>query len=163
MFEFTESIFIEAPSNTVWEQLANIEQWWPPSNPEHIRIEVRSSDEPVDVGTEIVFEERVAGIKGQAQGVITRWIPGTEVTWEGTAVYRYLGFRFRVREGVTWRVESLGEISKLSAQVWAEFPSSVLGRFLEWYMTSLLDVVDRDREHARHELEYLKRMIEGNV
>jgi carbon monoxide dehydrogenase subunit G len=31
MFEFTESIQIEASADQVWEQLADIEQWWMPS------------------------------------------------------------------------------------------------------------------------------------
>ena len=161
MFEFTESIMIEAPSDTVWIYLANVEQWWPPSNQEHIRIEVRSENKPVDVGTEIVFEESVAGIKGRAEGRITRWISGSEATWEGIAVYRYMGISFQIREGVSWRVEAQGETSKLSARVWAEFPPGVFGRFLEWYTKTLLNVVERDREHARRELEYLKSSIEN--
>jgi len=161
MFEFTESISIKASPNTVWQLLADVEKWWPRSNPEHLRIEVRSSDKSIGAGTEVAFEERVAGIKGQAEGMIAGWIPGVEATWEGTATYRYMGFRLGVREGVSWRVESHGETSKLSARVWAEFPSSRFGRFVEWFAKSLLNVVDRDREHARCELEYLKTAIEG--
>jgi len=161
MFEFTESILIEVSSGSVWKTLADFENWWPPSNPEHIRIEVQSENKPVDVGTEIVFEERIAGIRGQAQGMITRWVPGEEATWEGTAVYRYLGISFQIREGVSWRVESLGESSRLSARVWAEFPAGIFGRFLEWYTKSLLNVIEHDREHARQELTYLKSVIEG--
>jgi len=45
--------------------------------------------------------------------------------------------------------------------VWAEFPAGIIGRLLEWYAKSLLNIVDRDREHARRELEYLKAAIEG--
>jgi hypothetical protein len=140
----------------------DIETWWPPSNPEHIGIEIRSSAKPIDVGTEIVFEERVAGIKGQAAGAITRWIPEREATWEGAAEYRHYGIPIRIREGVSWLIESQDKTSQLSARVWAKFPSTVFGRFLEWYMTKLLNVVERDREHARFELEYLKGEIESN-
>jgi hypothetical protein len=160
MFEFTESIQIEAPPDHVWELLTDVECWWPPSNPEHIGIEVRSADKSIGVGTEIVFEERVAGIRCRAQGSVTRLIPGIEVAWEGMAKYRYMGFEFRIREGVSWRVDGDGEPSQLSAHVWAEFPSSILGRLLEWYARSFLNVVDRDREHARRELEYLKSAVE---
>jgi len=48
----------------------------------------------------------------------------------------------------------------LSATVWAQFPSNLFGRFVEWCIVRLLNVIDRDREHARCELEYLKRIIE---
>ncbi len=161
MFQFTESIPIEALPTEIWATFVDIEEWWPPSNPEHIGIEVKSGGSPVDVGTEIVFEERVAGIKGKAEGAITKWAPEREAAWEGVAVYRYCGLRFRVREGVSWLIEDHGESSQLSARVWAEFPSTLLGRFLEWYTTKLLNVVARDREHARRELEYLKYVVES--
>jgi hypothetical protein len=162
MFQFTESVAIAARPDQIWETLVDIEKWWPDSNPEHIGIEVRNSGKPIDVGTEIVFAEYVAGIKGQAAGSITRLIPGREATWEGAAVYRYYGIRIRVREGVSWLVESQGNTSILSARVWARFPSTFFGRLVEWYTVRLLHVIDRDREHARCELEYLKRVMEDN-
>ncbi|MGD8866814.1 MAG: SRPBCC family protein [Gemmatimonadales bacterium] len=160
MFQFTESIMIAAPAAATWEVLADVETWWPLSNPEHIRMEIESAERPIGVGTTVAFEERVAGIKGRAEGVITQWIPNERASWEGTAEYRYLGLPFRVREGVSWQVENLGEESRLSARVWAEFPATLFGRILEWYARSLLKVVDRDRAHARRELEYLKGEIE---
>lgn len=160
MFQFTESIAISSRPDEVWETLVDIEKWWPPSNPEHIGIDLRSAGNPIDVGTEIHFEERVAGIKGKAVGLITKWIPEQEATWEGVAVYRYYGIPIRIREGVSWSIESRGSGSKLSASVWAHFPSNVFGRLAEWYTVKLLNVIDRDREHARCELEYLKAVIE---
>jgi hypothetical protein len=161
VFQFTESIPIAAPPNEIWKNFVDIAKWWPPSNQEHTDIDVKSHENPIDVGTEVVFEERIAGIKGKAVGSITRWVPEREATWEGEAVYRYYGIPFRIREGVSWLLESHGKTSQLSARVWAEFPSTLFGRFLEWYTTKLLNVVDRDREHARRELEYLKHVIES--
>lgn len=161
MFEFVESVRIEAPPADDWVYIADVERWWLASNPEHIRLEVRSPDSAIGLGTEIAFEERVAGIKGQAKGTITQWVPGTQVTWESKAIYQYLGFPLRVREGVSWRVGSNDKGTQLSAHVWAEFSSSLVGRFFEWYAKAILKVVDRDREHARRELEYLKSAIES--
>jgi hypothetical protein len=160
MFEFTESIRIEAPVGKVWKHLVDVEAWWLPSNPDHIGLEVRSANDRINVGTEVVFEERVAGIKGQATGTIKNLIDGEEITWESTAEYRYLGFLFQIQEGVSWQVESDTQTSTLAARVWAKFPSSIVGRIFEWYAKSVLDIVDRDREHARRELAYLKRVIE---
>lgn len=160
MFQFTESIHIAASPNEIWATFVDIEKWWLPSNPEHISIEVRAGGNAIDVGTEVVFEERVAGIKGQAVGAITRWIPEHEARWEGKAVYQYCGIPFRIREGVSWLIKRDGKTSQLSAHVWADFPSTFFGRFVEWYTTKLLNVIDRDREHARCELKYLKHAIE---
>lgn len=161
MFELTESIHIEASPDKVWSLLSNVERWWPQSNPEHIRIEVRSPDKSIAQGTQIMFEERVAGIKARAEGVVTRLVQEREATWEGTAQYRYLWIDFKIREGVSWQIAADGEACILSARVWAIFPLSLLGRVLEWYARNFLDIVSQDRSHARRELEYLKGAIEG--
>jgi len=161
MFEFTESIPISASADVVWGFFTDIRAWWPPSNPEHIRIDIHDSDGSIGEGTEITFEERIAGIPGKARGSITEVDPGAEVTWEGEAVYRYIGIPFHIREGVTWRIERRGDTSELSAHVWAVFPSTLFGRFFEWFATRFLNVVARDRQHARRELEYLQGEIES--
>lgn len=162
MFQLTESITITSPPHEIWQTLVDIEKWWPPSNPEHIGIEVRSAGKPIEVGTEIHFEERVAGIKGKAAGVITKLLPEREATWEGIAVYRYYGIPIRILEGVSWSIDSCDSASKLSATVWARFPSNLFGHLAEWYTVKLLNVIDQDRKHARCELEYLKDLIENN-
>lgn len=161
MFKFTETITIHATRSKIWQTLEDINAWWPPSNPEHIGIEVRSFGKPLGLGTEIDFKECVAGVKAHAKGKITNWSPGSEAAWEGVAIYRYCGIPIRVSEGVSWRIEGNNDMSDVSATVWAEFPKSAFGRFLEWYARTVLNVVDRDREHARCELQYLKRTIEG--
>ncbi|MEJ2210086.1 MAG: SRPBCC family protein [Anaerolineae bacterium] len=161
MFEFTESIRIAAPPAKVWDYVADVERWWLASNPDHIRMDVGGDGAALGPGTEVTFEERVAGLRGRAEGTVTRWVPGNLIEWEGRARYHYLGLPLQVREGVSWQVEGSDGGSRLSARVWAEFPSGLLGRFFEWYAKSMLDVVDRDREHARRELEYLKFEIEA--
>jgi hypothetical protein len=123
-------------------------------------LEIRSADKKIAIGTEIVFQECVAGVKADVIGTVTSLIPEVEATWGGLAEYRYMGLHLRIREGVTWRIDTDGNTSNLSAHIWAHFPPSILGRFIEWYSEAVLNVVDRDREHARCELEYLKRLIE---
>jgi hypothetical protein len=160
MFRFTESIPIHASPATVWATLLDIESWWPPSNPGHIGIDVRSSGKPVGLGTAIAFEEKVAGIAAHAEGTITRWAPEKEAEWRGVAVYRYYGIPIRIPEGVTWSIAHRDGGSVLSATVWAEFPANLFGRLFEWYAIRILNIVPRDRDHARCELQYLKRILE---
>jgi len=162
MFQFTESIEIASRPHEIWKTLVDIEKWWPPSNPEHISIDVHYNGKPIDVGTEVNFEERIAGIRGKASGSITKWIPQRKATWEGEALYSYYSIPIRIREGVSWSIENPGSVSTLSATIWAQFPVSLFGRFVEWYSVRLLNVIDRDKEHARCELEHLKGVIEAN-
>lgn len=86
------------------------------------------------------------------------------MTWEAPeARYRWLGASITVAEGVTWRVVSDrcdGATTNLSARVWATFPSGLRARILEGAFTYLLGGVEKDREHARTELRYLKGVIE---
>jgi len=162
VFEFTETIEIEAPPETVWEVVADIEGWWPPSNPEHESLE-RLDDRGLEVGARIRIREKIAGVPGEAVGEITEVEPGARVTWEAPAArYRLAGISVSIGEGVTWSLEPHGDdAARLSARVWATFPPGPRGRLLEWFFTRLLRGLEKDREHARVELRYLKRTIEA--
>ena len=160
MFEFTETVSIRATAESVWSRLSDVESWWRKSNPEHISLEIGSPDKRVAAGTEIAFEELVAGITARASGTVTSLIPDVAATWEGMANYRYCGFRLAIQEGVTWSIEPDMDSSILSAHVWARFPAGAFGRVLEWNSVHILHIIEHDRKHARCELEYLKRVIE---
>lgn len=172
MLDFTESILIEARPSRVWAALLDIEQWWPPSNPEHESIErldhadnVTKGGDPVEigVGTRFRIREKIAGVPGEGVGVITDINPGTAVTWEADHMrYRLYGVTFTIAEGVTWRVDPHERgASLLSAHVSARFPQGLPGRMLWLVFRHLLDGVNKDRHHARVELEYLKEAIES--
>lgn len=163
MFEFTETILIEAPPPRVWEVMSDVEGWWPASNPEHQSFEALD-DRGLEVGARIRIREKIAGIPGEAVGAITDVKPGSEVTWEAPETrYRWHGIAMTVEEGVTWRIEphDEGAGAQVSAHVWARFPTGILGRVVGWAFVRLLDGIEKDREHARTELRYLKRLIES--
>ncbi|MQA83841.1 MAG: hypothetical protein GEV03_04185 [Streptosporangiales bacterium] len=88
--------------------------------------------------------------------------PLSAVTWEAPeARYRWFGITFTLGEGVTWSLEPEGEnATRLSARVWARFPGGAVGRILEWTFAHVVNGIERDREHARTELRYLKRTLE---
>lgn len=160
VFDFIETIRIDAPARAIWDALQELDTWWLPSNPEHDSIE-RLDDLGNNVGARLRIRERIAGIPGTAVGVITHVKPGSEVTWQADqATYRWLGTTITISEGVTWRVEPVDtDTCDLSACVWATFPESWLGRFVAWAFEHLLDGIAKDRRHARRELEYLKNSI----
>lgn len=163
MLSFTESVTIGARPKVIWGYLVDLEHWWVASNPEHIWLEIQSADKSVAQGTEIHFEERVAGVRATAEGRIVSLHPEVEATWEGEAVYRYLGFRIPIQEGVKWRLAGMsGDLTIVSVSVWAEFPKGLFGGLMEWHAKKHLDVEERDREHTRRELNYLKEVVEGD-
>lgn len=161
MFEFTETIDIDAPPSAVWDVMRDLEGWWPPSNPEHESLE-RLDGRGIEVGARIRIREKVAGIPCVADGEITRVDPASAVTWEARARYRWLGVSVPVGEGVTWRIQPGDEdATRVSGHVWATFPRGLFGRLVGFVFTHLLDGIAKDREHARTELRYLKRVIEA--
>lgn len=160
LFDFTESIRVEAPLPKVWEVLSDIETWWPASNPEHESLE-RLDDRGIEVGARIRIREKIAGIPGEAIGTIIRVDPLSAVTWEAPDTrYRWFGIPVTVRERVTWSVEPDGNATWVSAHVWAQLPNGIGRRLLEWVFTRPLRGVEKDREHTRTELRYLKQLIE---
>lgn len=164
MFEFTESVRVEAAHQQVWDVLRDIDNWWLASNGEHEDLE-HLDDRPVtEVGAKLRIREKIGGIPGEAVGVITAVEPGSAVTWEADATYRWLGLlSVPVQEGVTWRVRPHGDAAtEVSARVWASFPGTGIGRLAAFAFTHLLNGVAKDRQHARTELEYLKRVIEDD-
>jgi hypothetical protein len=161
MFEFTETIAIEAAPVRMWGYLLDIEEWWPRSNPEHDSIEVLDEDSRLGVGTRIRIRERVAGIPGEAVGRVTEYVEGQQLTWESdNARYSLWGIPLRVEEGVRWSLRPAQHGVDLSATVWAVFPRGPWGRLVEWLFKGPLDGVNKDRQHARRELEYLKHALE---
>lgn len=162
MFQISPSVTIDAPAESVWKHLVDIESWWVPSNPEHSALEILDDGE-LDTGTRIRVEESIAGIPGVAEGAITGFEPPHVITWEAPAAhYRYLGLDLIIREGVSWELTPSRDGTELTARVWAHFPSSVFGKIFEWAFKYLLDGVSRDYQHALTELEYLKDSVEDD-
>jgi hypothetical protein len=161
VFEFTESVDVDAGVDRVWAVMTDLEGWWPESNPEHISLE-RLDDRGIAEGARMRVRERIAGVRCEAIGEITEVLPGRSVTWEASqAHYRLLGVSVCVGEGVEWRIEpGEGEPTRISARVWATFPEGWSGRALAWVFRRLLDGIEKDREHTRIELRHLKRLIE---
>lgn len=163
MFEFTEAISIHAPQAVVWEVLHDIEKWWPASNPEHLSLERLDNRDVLEVGARLRIREKIGGIPGEAIGTITHVEPGSAVTWEAPqARYCWFGVSVTIGEGVTWRVQpedSNTAATHLSAHVWATFPPGLRGRLAETVFARL-GGIDKDREHTRTELRYLKGLIE---
>jgi hypothetical protein len=162
MFDFTEAILIDAPQEAVWQVLRNIDGWWLASNADHDSLEHLDMLPVTQVGVRIRIREKIGGIPGEAVGSITSVEPGSAVTWEAAATYRWLGISIGVDEGVTWRVQPKGDDKTLlNARVWASSPRRLLGRLAAITFVHLLKGEDKDREHARTELRYLKHIIES--
>src|SRR3989454_3024964 len=121
MFEFEESVSIDAPVSDVWKFVTDVSRWWLPRAPTTL-LQLRTAKGLLGLGDEVGFEEWVGGIRGEARGTITEWQQGRAVTWEGEATYRYFGVRIRIEESVTWRVTTGSRRPDAVVPVGAWFP-----------------------------------------
>lgn len=82
-FEFTESIDIPVTPAELWDVMVDVEDWWPPSNPDHESIE-RLTPGALRPGTRLLVHEKIAGIPGEVEGpVVTVDEAGRRLVWRG--------------------------------------------------------------------------------
>lgn len=162
MYEFTETILIEAPPTRVWEVMSDIGGWLGAASPEHQSMEFLDGS-GVRVGAKIRIREKAAGMPREAVVVVTAVRPGSAVTWESPeARYQWHGFPTTISEGVSLGIEPCegAASTQVSARVWALFPLGLLGSAVRWAFVRPLNGIEKDREHVRTELRHLKRLIE---
>jgi hypothetical protein len=163
MYNITASIIIHAPIQKVWDYMLDIENWWPKSNPEHVSLEYLGGRHELSLGARIKIREYIAGVPCEAVGEITEFTVLEKASWVAEAEYSYFGFKVKVKEGVRWLFANKEEGVELSAYVWAEFPNTLFGKFVEWYFLNVLKGAKKDYEHTMRELEYIKREVEKEV
>lgn len=163
MYEFTETILIEAPPTRVWEVMSDLEGWWQAGNPEHESVELLDGS-GVRVGAQVKIREQIAGMPGEAVGVITAVRPGSALTLEvPEARYRWHGIPATISEGVTWEIEPREDEAntRVTARIWVLFPIGLIGSAMRWAFVRPLNGIEKDREHARTELRHLKLLTES--
>lgn len=163
MLSYTKSVTIGACPGAIWACLVDFDHWWAGAHPGHLRVEIPSGSRRVVTGTEIHFEERVAGLKAVTVGWIVSLHPEVELTWEGVGDFRFLGVRIAARTGIRWQLLRMGgEVTMVTTSMWAEVASGWRGELLEWAAEKLLRMVERGGKHLRGELHSLKDLAEGN-
>ena len=86
MFEFTESIDIHTDLDRAWIFLIDAGHWWRPSNPEHESLEILDEEaQTLTPGSRLRIRERIAGIPGEAVGVVTERVDKDRITWQASA------------------------------------------------------------------------------
>lgn len=163
MLSYTESVTIRACPEAIWGHLVEFDRWWMGAHPGHVRVEIPSGSRRVVTGTEINFEERVAGLKVMAEGWIVSLHPEVELTWEGVGDFRFLGVGIAARTGIRWQLARMGgDVTIVTTSMWAEVAGGWRGELLEWTAEKLLRMVERGGRHLREELHSLRELAEGS-
>jgi hypothetical protein len=108
-------------------------------------------------------KESVGGVVGDLRGRVL-YARGPEVAaWAGVATYRLLGdlVCVRIAEGGLLQLERLPGETKLSHDVFMDFPPTLLGRIAFHWFKEWRNGEKAVYEHTYRELEFFKRELEA--
>ena len=134
------SITIRAAPEAIWDYASRPENWTASNPREHFGLRYFSHDNLPHAGTEFEQRESVAGIPARLYGRFHHMDRPRLAFWSGTASYRLLGGLIRVRlaEGGVLRLEPENGTTRLSHDVYIDFPDSAWGRIVRWVFERLL-------------------------
>ena len=87
------------------------------------------------IANNMQMTDYVAGIYADLYGRIIHLDKPELTIWTGTATYKILGglLRFRLPEGGVLKMINVPEGTKVSHNVYIDFPNSLWGKFLKWF------------------------------
>lgn len=158
-------IVIDAPPEEIWEFVTD-PAVWTASNPEaHYGLEYDTPDDRPHEGATFHQREEVAGMDADLYGRFAYVEYPHVAVWTGTAYYPVLGglITLRIPEGGTVRLETTDAGTRMSHDVWMDFPNSLRGRLARWAFEGPLDGPARLERHVRVELEFFKERLEADA
>jgi hypothetical protein len=104
----------------------------------------------------------VAGVYADLRGRFLYVEKPRIAVWAGTAVYRIFGglIRVRIPEGGVVMAERLPAGTRLSHDVYMDFPNSVWGKILTWIFRNILKGPQAVYTHTFKELMFFKEQLE---
>jgi hypothetical protein len=157
-------IIIKNTPEVIWRYASDPKNWSASNPEEHFGLRYIGGEQP-ETGLEFDQEESVAGLRASLHGRFL-WVDRPWLAiWSGTATYKLLGgtFRLRIPEGGVLRLEAREEGTRLSHDVYMDFPNSPWGRFLIWIFESIFKGREAVYNHTDKELKFFKKKLEQNT
>lgn len=157
-------IVIDAPPDAVWAFCSDPEHWTASNPEEHYGLTYHSPDGRPGPGVEFHQDESVAGVRNDLHGRFQYLDVPNVAVWTGTAYYPLLRglLHVRIPEGGTIELrETEDGRTRMSHDVFMDFPDTWLGRLLRWVFVRVVDGPATLERHVRVELEYFKERLES--
>ncbi|PAV25098.1 hypothetical protein CF392_12665 [Tamilnaduibacter salinus] len=164
--DVTESVIVDGDRAAIWQAVTDFDGVFHKSNPAHLETRFDTSSGGLfRDGTSFRQTELVGGFRGNLDGVVLDVYEGRRYAWRADTTYTVAGIPVtRVDEGGVLRIEKTrqGKGWMLSHRVYGRFPDTFKGRVLSWVMSAVFDIEADAARHTLTELEYIKRLVEGN-
>jgi hypothetical protein len=156
------NITINNTPEEIWNYASDPTNWTASNPDEHFGLTYSSKDNRPATGVEFLQQESVAGVYAELQGRFLHVDRPRIAVWAGTAVYRLLGglVRIRIPEGGVVKAERSPAGTRLSHNVYMDFPNSVWGRILTWVFRNILKGPQAVYNHTYKELLFFKEQLE---
>jgi hypothetical protein len=156
------TIVSKSTPDKIWDYAYDPVNWTASNAEEHYGLKFDSSDNRPHTGTTFQQKESVAGIKAELRGHLPFVDRPKMAFWRGIATYRILLFTVRIPEGGVLTLEETEGGTRLSHNVWMDFPDTIIGRTALWYFKrhnlekAIYDHTFRELEFFKHQLEKTK-------
>jgi hypothetical protein len=164
MFIIAEAnITIDSAPEAIWEYASDPANWTASNPEEHFGLTYyNSKDNRPATGVEFHQRESVAGLYADLRGRFLYVDKPRMAVWAGTAVYRLFGglVRIRIPEGGVVKAERLQAGTRLSHDVYMDFPNSAWGRMLVRIFRNVIKGPDAVYAHTYRELIFFKEQLE---
>ncbi|HSA78640.1 MAG TPA: hypothetical protein VLG72_07275 [Nitrospirota bacterium] len=130
------AIVIKNMPEAIWDYASDPDNWTASNLDEHFGLQYSSKDNRPGTGVDFRQRESVAGIPTILRGRFLYVERPRIAVWAGTAVYRLLGglVRIRIPEGGVIKAERATGGTRLSHDVYMDFPNSWWGYVVVWIL-----------------------------
>jgi hypothetical protein len=155
------SIIIKNTPEAIWDYASDPTNWSASNPEEHFGLEIDSEDQRPRTGARFHQKETVAGWYADLRGHFPYVAPGKIAFWRGVATYKILGLmKIRIPEGGIVQLEQTRDGTKLSHNVYMDFPDTLFGRIIAWYFKKVFHGEEAVYDHTFKELLFFKKHLE---
>jgi hypothetical protein len=155
------SILIKNNPEAIWDYTSDPVNWSASNPEEHFGLEIDSVDHRPRTEARFHQKETVAGWYADLRGHFPYVGPGEIAFWRGVATYKILGLiRIRIPEGGVVHLEETDDGTKVSHNVYMDFPDTLFGRILIWFFKKVFHGEEAVYDHTFKELLFFKKHLE---
>ncbi len=155
------NIMINSSPEAIWDYASDPANWSASNPEEHFGLTIYSEDNKPRTGAQFHQKETVAGWYADLRGHFPYVAPGKIAFWRGVATYKILGLiKIRIPEGGVVQLEQTKDVTKLSHNVYMDFPDTIFGRVFIWYFKRVLNGEKAVYDHTYKELVFFKKHLE---
>ncbi len=156
----TMSIDLHASQEQVWNFVTQEDNWTAIGGGENFGLTLMNKSKRVETGTKFVQKEMVGSSFSVVHGTFIYTERPKVAVWRGYATYKLFDIiTITLQEGGTYSIEKTKTGSTFSHTIYVDFPDTIFGKLLRWYMCDIMRLDIALKNHNILEMETLKEKL----